>query len=192
MEIIVTIIFLLIALALLFWQGSLLFVAIFGTPTVYAFDQAIVDAFKLAKLKKGELVVDLGCGNAKSLIIAAKQFKAKGIGVEISPYCYLKSRWNVFVSGESRSIKIIFGDFKKAEKYLGQADVVYLYLLNKVLRSIEPWFFDNLNNDARVVSLSFTFEKNKPLQTCKTINLGKDTKISLYKKRTIGINLEKS
>lgn len=169
----------------MFWQGSLLFVAVFGTPTVYAFDQAIVDAFKLAKLKKGELVVDLGCGNAKSLIIAVKEFGARGVGVEISPYCFLKSRWNVFISGESRNIKIIFGDFKKAGKYLKRADVVYLYLLNKVLESIEPWFFDHVNNNARVVSLSFTFEKNKPLQTCKTINLGKDTKISLYKKGTI-------
>jgi predicted RNA methylase len=170
---------------LCFWQGSLLFVAIFGTPTVYAFDQAMVDAFNLAKLKQGELVVDLGCGNAKSLIIAAKKFGAKGVGVEISPYCYLKSKWNVFVSGESMNIKIIFGDFKKAEKYLEKADVVYLYLLNKVLKSIEPWFFDHVKKDARVISLSFSFVQNNPLQTCKTINLGKDTKISLYRKQII-------
>jgi SAM-dependent methyltransferase len=181
-EILLLSIFFVTSSILLFWQGSLLFVAIFGTPTVYAFDQAMVDAFKLAKLEKGELVVDLGCGNAKSLIIAAKKFGAKGVGVEISPYCYLKSKWNVFVSGESKNVKIIFGDFKKAEKYLDKADVVYLYLLNKVLKVIEPWFFDHIDKDARVVSLSFTFDQKQPVQTCKTVNLGKDTKISLYKK----------
>lgn len=184
-EIIFPVIFLVISSILCFWQGSLLFVAVFGTPTVYAYDQAIVDALNLAKLKKGELVVDLGCGNAKSLIIAAKKFRAKGVGVEISPYCYLKSKWNVFAAGESKNIRIIFGDFKKAEKYLQNADVVYLYLLNKVLKSIEPWFFDNVQKDARIVSLSFTFDQKKPVQTSKTVNLGKPTKISLYKKGTI-------
>lgn len=176
-----------IVMLLAFWQASMLFASIFGASTVYACDKAMIDAFILAKLKKGETVVDLGCGNAKSLIIAAKKFGAKGVGVEISPYCYLKSKWNVFISGESKNIKIIFGDFAKVEKYLQNADVVYLYLLNKVLRSIEPWLFDHINNGARVVSLCFTFGNNKPIRTRETVNLGKETKIFLYKKGTIKV-----
>lgn len=159
-----------------------MFAAIFSAPTVYASDQAIIDAFKLAKLKSGELVVDLGCGNARSLIIAARIFGAKGVGVEISPYCFLKSRWNVFLAGESKNIKIIFGDFKKAKKHLGHANVVYLYLLNKVLTAIEPWFFAAIKEDARVVSLSFTFTEHIFIKSAKTFNLGKKTKIFLYGK----------
>ena len=169
------------SLALLFWQLSLLFVSVYSVPTVYAFDRAIIDAYKLVDLKKDELVIDLGCGNAKSLIIAAKKFKAWGVGVEISPYCFLKSKWNVWRSGQSKNIKIIFGDFKKAEKYLKKADVVYLYLLNKTLAKIEDWYFKSISKKTRTVVLSFQFRKHKPAKTSKTINLNRQTQLSLYK-----------
>ncbi len=182
MDIFLLIIFFIAAIAIVFWQGSLLFVAIFGAPTVYAKSEAMIDAFNLARVKKGELVIDLGCGNAKSLLIAAKRFGAKGVGAEISPFCYLKSRLNVFLAGEGNNIKILFGDFSKAEKYLSQADVIYLYLLEKVLADIEPWLFKGISPKTRIVSLSFKFTLKKPLAVKQTSNLGKKTKIYLYKK----------
>ncbi|MDD2752885.1 MAG: 50S ribosomal protein L11 methyltransferase [Candidatus Omnitrophica bacterium] len=176
------ILILVFALGLLFWQANLLFVAIFGTPIVYANNKAIFDAYALAGLKRGELVVDLGCGNAKSLIIAAKKFGAKGVGVDLSLYCYLKSRLNVALAGQSKNIKIIWGDFKAAESYLKNADVVYLYLLNSALKKIEPWFFSSISKNTRVVSLAFVFAKYKPVKTAETSNLNKKTFVRLYLK----------
>ncbi len=181
----IEIIFLLLVLLILFWQGSLLYVAVFSAPTVYANEKAIIDAYKLANLRKGELVVDLGCGNARSLIIAAKKFEARGVGVELSPYCYLKSKINVFLAGESKNVKIIFGDFKATEKYLKNADVVYLYLLNSVLAKIEPWFFATIKSSSRTVVLSFEFKKHKEVKSVSTKNLGRKTKIRLYKPATL-------
>lgn len=178
----IQIIILIFGLLVLFWQLNLLLVAILGTPIVYASDKAIIDAFKLAKLKKDDLAVDLGCGNGKSLIIAAKKFRALGVGVDLSLYCYLKSKLNVFFAGESKNIKIIWGDFKKAEPYLKKADVVYIYLLNSVLKKIEPWFFKLIDKNTKVVSLSFVFPSHKPIKIIKTINLNKKTTIRLYKK----------
>lgn len=175
----------LLALGVLFWQLNLLLTAIFGSPIVYANSQAIIDAYKLAELKKGELIVDLGCGNAKSLIIAARKFGAKGVGVDISLYCYLKSRLNVTLAGQNKNIKIIWGDFNKAEPYLKKADVVYLYLLNSTLKKIEPWFFKSISKNARVVSLAFVFLKHRPMKSVTTFNLGKITKARLYKKQEI-------
>ena len=122
MEIVFLIVIGLIVFLVLLWQLTLLLTSMLTSPTVYANDKAIEDSLKLAGLKRGESVVDLGCGNAKSLIIAAKKFGAKGIGVEISPYCYFLARWRVFVLGESKNIKIIYGDFTRAEKYLKSAD----------------------------------------------------------------------
>lgn len=180
MILVILILFLIFALTVLFWQLNLLYVAILGTPIVYASDLAIVDAFKLAKLKKADLVVDLGCGNGKSLIIAAKKFGAKGVGVDLSLYCYLKARLNVAIAGQSRNIKIVWGDFKKAEPYLKKADVVYIYLLNSVLKKIEPWFFKSISKNTKVVSLSFVFPNHTPIKITKTLNLNRKTSVRLY------------
>lgn len=182
MIILIYLIILIVALAILFWQGSLIYAQILGAPTVYSNGKAIIDALALSQLKKSETVIDLGCGNAKSLIIAVKRFGAKGIGVERSPFCYLKSRWNVALAGESKNIKIIFGDFRKAEEELQNADVVYLYLLNSVLKSIESWLFDNIKKETRVVSLAFSFPRRKVIKKSKTRNLGRETVLRLYSK----------
>ena len=169
-----------LALGVLFWQANLLLIAIFGTPIVYANSRAIRDAYKLAELKKGQMVVDLGCGNAKSLILATREFGAKGVGVDLSLYCYLKSKINVILAGQSKNITIIWGDFKVAKRYLAHADVVYLYLLNSTLKKIELWFFASISPKTKVVSLSFEFPKHNPLKTILTVNLKKRTQIHLY------------
>lgn len=166
---------------IVFWMGSMLYASVFHVPTVYSSDQAITDALKLAGLKEGELVIDLGCGNAKSLIIAAKAFKAKGLGVENSLYCVIRSRLNIWLSGEKENVRIVFGDFKKVESDLAQADVVYLYLLNTVLAKIEPWYFKSIGRKTRTVTLGFWFASHKPLKTITTKNLGKNSDIRLYK-----------
>lgn len=182
MILVILILFLIIAFLILFWQLNLLYVAVLGTPIVYASDKAIIDVFKLAGLKKDNLVVDLGCGNGKSLIIAIKKFGAKGVGIDLSLYCYLKSKLNVFLAGETKNIKVIWGDFKKAEPHLKKADVVYIYLLNSVLKKIEPWFFKSISKKTRVVSLSFKFVTHKPINTAETTNLNEITAVRLYKK----------
>ena len=157
------IIFLIFALILLLWQISQIISVIGGTPAVYAKDETIREVFKLAGLERGQAVVDLGCGNARSLIIAAKKFKAKGIGVEISPFYFLLSKIKILLSGESKNIKIIFGRFQKAESYLKSADVVYLYLFSKALNEIEKWLFNSVSEKTKIVSFGFKFAKRKPV-----------------------------
>jgi len=148
---------------------------------VYANRQAIRDGFKLAGLKKGETVLDLGCGDARSLLIASKEFGAKGIGVEKSLYCYLLANLKVWIAGERKNVKILLGDFNRLEQYIPQADVIYLYLLNSVLAKKEDWIFGLISKKCRIVSLSFTFVKHKPLKSADTVSLGKETKVRLYK-----------
>ena len=180
--IVIYIIALLFMAGVVFWQGSLLYASVFTVPTVYASHQAIVDACKLAGLKKGQTIVDLGCGNAKSLIIACKEFGAKGVGVENSYYCFLKSKMNVMLAGLSGRIKIIFGDFKAAEDDLAQADMVYMYLLNKTLAQIEKWFFESIVPKTQAVVLCFEFPNHKPQKVAETVNLGRKTTLKLYTK----------
>jgi len=113
----------LLSFGLLFWQASNLMSVFFGSPYVMAKPKTIMQALKLAKLKKGEVLYDLGCGNGQVLIEAAKM-GAKAVGFEISPFYYWWVRIRTFgypdISVRFQNIKTI--DLKKA-------DVVYCYLL---------------------------------------------------------------
>jgi len=166
-----------------FWQGSLLWATIIGSPIVYSNPKAVEDCLALAKAKKGETVVDLGCGNAKTLIHMARKFVVKGVGVDRSLFCALRARMNVTLSGQSKNIKIIRGDFKSAERYLKKADIVYLYLLNTTLAQIEDWLFDIIGDKTRIVSLAFQFKNHKPVAEVETYTLRQKTKARLYGRR---------
>lgn len=182
MKIILLIFLFIIILAVLIWQFNLMLALIFGAPVVYSHSRAVFDAFKLAGLKPGETVIDLGCGNAHTLILAAKKFDAKGIGVERVPLFYWWSKFQVYLAGESQNIQIFYGDFKKVEQYLPKSNVIYLYLLNHVLVNMEDWLFTHIGPDTRIVSLSFKFAKHQPINSCTTCNLGDSTHVFLYKK----------
>mgnify|MGYP001559942551 CR=1 FL=1 len=171
-----------VAVGLLFWQASLLLAALRGSPIVYADKKAIRDCLKLAGLSSGQTVIDLGCGDARVLVIAAKEFGAKGTGVDRSLYCYLRSKINVWRSGQAGNIRVVWGDFRRVKKELHQAEVAYLYLLNETLAEIERWLFDNIGKRSKVVSLGFSFPNHRTIKLIETHNLGRPTKIRLYLK----------
>jgi predicted RNA methylase len=179
------ILIIIILLFLLFWQINLIYALKSGAPIVYASDEAVIDCLKLAKLKRGETVVDLGCGNGKTLIIASKIFGAKGIGVEKSLYCFLLAKIRVSLLGEKNNIKIIISDFVKAEKYLKKSDVVYMYLLFKTVKKIENWLLKSVGSKTRIVSLAFNLTM-KPKNISYTRTLGIKTKMYLYIKSDNG------
>lgn len=182
MEITVLVLLNLVLLGLIFWQGSLLLAIMTGVPIVYANRNAIRDSLKLAGLKKGDTYVDLGCGNGRTLIIAAREFGANAIGVDRSIYCVLKSRFNVARSGCKDKIKIIWGKFEDAEPYLAKADVVYIYWLIKIMEEYETWIFSKIADKTKIVSLAFEFVNHKPIAETETKNLGIMTGVRVYEK----------
>ena len=157
----ITIISLIFVFIILFWQISLIVAIVHGAPSIYAKRKVIIKAFESVGLKNGQIVADLGCGNARSLVIAAKKFGAKGIGIEISPFYYLLAKVNVLASGESRNIKIHFGDFRKRKNLVQKADLVFLYLFDKVIGKTEPWIFKSTRPSAKIISLAFPFKNHQ-------------------------------
>lgn len=157
-----TIILIVFILFLGLWNISLVISVIYGAPTVYAKRHYIKKAFELARITPGQIVLDLGCGNARSLIIAAKEFKAKGIGVEISPFYYLLANFNVLIKGESKNIKIYYGNILNQKKLIKKADIVYLYLFDKLLSKLENDIFTNIKPSGKVISIAFPLKNHKP------------------------------
>jgi len=66
---------------------------------------------KLAKIKKGDFVYDLGCGDGTALITAAKEFGAKGVGIEIDPVRYWISKIRFQKNGLSNDLKVVRDNF---------------------------------------------------------------------------------
>jgi tRNA A58 N-methylase Trm61 len=106
--------------------------------------------FEMAELKEGETVYDLGTGDGRALIIAALEFRAKGVGIEISPLRYLWAKINVFSHFLSKEIKIKYGNFLKIP--ISDADLVFIFLSNRANKMLVPKFKKELKKGARIVS----------------------------------------
>jgi predicted TPR repeat methyltransferase len=148
----------------------------FQTPFVPSRKKVIKEMLRLAKIKKGERVVDLGCGDGRILIRAEKDFQAKAEGYEISRLVWLVAQLNRLL--HRSNVKIYRKNFFQAD--LRKADVVFCYLLPGVMQQLSPKFRKELKRDCRVVSASFKLPGWKTIQTSKAAK--HRGKVFLYKK----------
>ena len=128
-------------------------------PFVRSDPELVRKGFKVANLKPGELVVELGCGDAQNLIIAAKEFGARGIGIEINPQRVAEALSNIHEAGVEDKVEIIHGNFMDAEDLIAKADLVYCYLTPQVNELVKPMLE---KYPLRVLSLTFSFSGWKP------------------------------
>src|SRR5574342_1119019 len=81
---------------------------------------------RLAKIGKDDIVYDLGCGDGTMLITAAKEFGARGVGVEIDPLRYWIAKFRILFNGLSGKVKIVRKNFFDVD--VSDATVVIMYL----------------------------------------------------------------
>lgn len=112
---------------------------------------------QLAEIGPGDLVYDLGCGDGRIIIVAARQYGSRAIGIEIDPLRYVWCQILITILGLRSRVQVIFGDFFK--KDLSDADVVTCYLLPTTNEKLESKFMQELQADTRVVSHDFLFPK---------------------------------
>lgn len=106
-----------------------------------------------AALRPGETVYDLGCGDGRVLVTAVQKFKAKAVGVEISPKLAQTARDNIKRAGLENHIQVIEGNMMDVD--ISPADVVILYLLTQSNDLLRPKLEKSLHPGARVVSHDF-------------------------------------
>jgi SAM-dependent methyltransferase len=121
---------------------------------------------ELANIKPGETVFDLGSGDGRVLIEAVEKYKAKAVGVEISPRLVAIATANIQKEGLAEQARVIQGDVLDAD--LTGADVVFIYLVTPLNEKLRPRFERFLKAGARVISHDFAVPGWKPAHTEKT------------------------
>ena len=107
----------------------------------------------VAKVGRNDRLFDLGSGDGRIVIAAAKRFGTRGVGIDIDPQRITESRYNADTAGVVRLV-----EFRQADLFatdLRQATVVTLYLLPELNVRLRPKLFAELRPGTRVVSHSF-------------------------------------
>ncbi|EKD49218.1 MAG: methyltransferase type 12 [uncultured bacterium] len=128
-----------------------------GVPFLPTPMKAAKKMLKLAKIKKGDIVIDIGCGDGRLVILADKLYQANAIGFELSPPIYFYAKLLNFFKKNETNAKILFADSRKVD--LSKADAIVMYMLPKPLR--EFWkdkLEEDLKPTARVVSYAFSIQ----------------------------------
>ncbi|RPJ25878.1 MAG: hypothetical protein EHM33_13345 [Chloroflexi bacterium] len=129
-------------------------------PSVPVRPERIYKALKLANLQPNEVLYDLGAGDGRVLFMAAREFGAKAVGIEVGP---VQCAWiwlRAAASGFGKQIQVRWGNFYKAD--LREADVVFVYATSKEALKLAPHLEKQLKQGARVVSISADFPEWEP------------------------------
>ena len=130
--------------------------------------QPVVDKMlDLGKVGKGDVVYDLGCGDGRVVITAAKERGARGVGIDINPKRIAEAKANAEKAGVADKVKFIEGDLFKAN--FADATVVTLYLLPSVNQQLRPQLWKQLKVGTRVVSHDFDMGPEWPPEKVESV-----------------------
>jgi protein-L-isoaspartate O-methyltransferase len=122
-------------------------------PFITTPDEVVQRMLELAGTRPADLVVDLGSGDGRIVIAAARQFGARGLGIELDRGLVEKSRENARQAGVAERVAFVHGDVLAAD--LSQATVVTVYLLPGLINQLQPRFLEQLRPGTRIVSHAF-------------------------------------
>ena len=107
----------------------------------------------LADVKEGDVVYDLGCGDGRVVITAAREFGARGVGVELREDLVRKAQLKITELGIDGRVTILHENMFNVD--LRNADVVTLYLTTSANTKVKPKLEKELKPGTRIVSHDF-------------------------------------
>ena len=145
----------------------------FGAPWIPTSSSTVLKILRIAQIRPGDVVYDLGSGDGRILIEAARHFGAKAVGIEIDPLRYIITKIKIYVLHLQDRVQIIRGNFFKQD--LSNADIIIVYLSQDTNMKLSEKLLRELKSGTRIVSHTFTFCCFEELET------GEDLPIYLYK-----------
>lgn len=146
-------------------------------PFVATPDDVVERMLRMANVGPGDVVYDLGCGDGRIVIAAARLFGARGVGIDIDANLINKAEADAKSAGVSRRVKFLIQDAMTAD--LSDATVVTLYLLSASNVKLRPILTKQLPRGARIVSHSFAMGNWEP-DTVDTFRDAAGTSRTLY------------
>jgi hypothetical protein len=134
--------------------------AFFGPPSRPTAPDRIRKALKLVNLQPGETLYDLGAGDGRVLLIAAGEFEANAVGIEVGP---VQCAWiwlRIVANGFGSKIKLKWGNYFKAD--VREADVVFVYATSMEITRLASHLTEQMKSGSRVVSISADFPEWEP------------------------------
>ncbi len=132
----------------------------FDVPFVPTPDVVVEEILRIASVGPDDFVMDLGSGDGRILIAAARKFGARGIGVDLDPDRIEESNYNAYLQGVSESVTFQQQDLFKFD--FSKATVITMYLLPSVNMRLRSRLLNELKPGTRIVSHDFDMEDWQP------------------------------
>jgi SAM-dependent methyltransferase len=139
-------------------------------PYVPTTDEVVAEMLRLGEVDKNDFVYDLGSGDGRIPITAARKYGARGYGVDIDPQRVREARENAKKAGVEDKVKFDTADLFQTD--ISKATVVTLYLLPSVNLRLRPKLLAELKPGTKVVSHNYDMGDWKPEQV---VNVGSHT-----------------
>ncbi len=135
---------------------------LFGAPWAPTSRSIVREMLSMADVKPDEVVYDLGSGDGRIILAAARKFHAKSVGIDINPLWVFWTRSAIVFLGLRHQARVVWGNFFFQD--LTRADVVTLYLVQVTNDKLKSKLEKELRPGARVVSHVFPFKGWTPFK----------------------------
>lgn len=169
---IINILFPIIIILIVVIATSMLWPLILGAAWTPASSRVVGKMLKMAEVDYRDVVYDLGSGDGRIVVEAAKKYQAKGVGIEVDPLRVLWSRIVVIIFRLNQRVKIIWGNI--FHQNIEEATVVTLFLWQKTNEKLKYKLLEELRPGTRVVSYIWTIKGWDPLK------IDKEDRIYMY------------
>ena len=133
------------------------------TITATEYPSRTAQMLEMAEVGPGDHVIDLGTGDGRILIAAARERGARGLGIDIDPVMVAKAQANAERAGVADRVRFETADLFKTD--LAEADVVTMFLLPEVNLRLRPRLLAQLKPGTRIVSHAFDMGDWRPDET---------------------------